>query len=50
MEYEELRENLLKFFSDTSVSAEKTKAGLLSIAEEAIMLAETIEGSADFDE
>ena len=48
MEYEELKEALMDYFGDTSRSAGQTKGGLLSIADEAMELASTIEDATDF--
>ena len=42
MTYEELKEKLDEYFSDTSRSPEETKEGLLTISEDAQIMAETI--------
>lgn len=43
MTYDQLKDALMEFFGDTSRTAGQTKSGLLAIADEAQMLADTIE-------
>lgn len=43
MTYEKLKEALMAYFSDTSRSAAETKEGLETLAEEAQMLADSID-------
>lgn len=50
MTYDELRDTLMEFFGDKSRSAGQTKSGLLEIAEEAQVLADTIEDAPEFEE
>ena len=49
MDYEELKEHVMDFFGDTSRSAAETRDGLEQLAEEARMLAESIDVGADAD-
>lgn len=50
MTYDQLKEHLMEFFSDTSRSPSETKDGLEDIAAEAEMLAESIpDGDGDED-
>lgn len=50
MTLKELKEALQAFFGDTSRSAHETRNGLLEIAEDAQMLAESIPADDDEDE
>ena len=50
MEYKELNSALMEFFGDTSRTPAKTKSGLLAIADEAQLLADTIEDDAEFED
>lgn len=50
MQYEELEQYLQDFFSDTSRSAADTKRDLLSIAEQAQMLAEALDDEGELDD
>lgn len=50
MTYDKLLEALREYFSDTSRTPGQTKSGLIGISGEALMMADTIDDSADFDD